>query len=198
MKKLTERQKQAISTELKITQVAMELFITNGYYSVKVQDICTAAEVSVGAFYHYFKSKSEIFNKGYMRVDAMLQEKVEAISSFDSTKDEILFILGEAGALLQELSWNFVAQAYKHLMFEHPKYTLQADRFVFLQLEKAIEAGIKKNELIASVNPSELTITLLRVSRGVIFDWCLHEGTYDLREKTKSDVYLILTNYLTV
>ncbi len=196
MKKLTGRQKQAIATKLKITQVAMELFKTQGYYSVKVQDICNAAEVSVGAFYHYFKSKDEIFNNGYMQVDILLQERVEAIDSFINTKDEILVILGEAGALLQELSWNFVAQAYKQLMSEQTKYTLQSDRFVFQRIQKAIEVGIEKNELVASITPSELTITLLRISRGVIFDWCLHEGNYDLREKTMSDVNLILTNYL--
>lgn len=196
MKKLTQRQKQAISTKLKITEVAMDLFRTHGYCSVKIQDICKTADVSVGAFYHYFKSKDEIFNTGYMQVDILLEERVEAKGNFLNSEEEILLTLGEAGALLQELNWNFVTQAYKQLLTEQTKYTLRSDRFLFERIQKAIESGIEKNELISSIVPIELTSTLLRVSRGAIFDWCLHQGNYNLKEKIQYDVALILSNYL--
>jgi Transcriptional regulator len=46
----------------KLLEVALQLFIKNGYSDVSTRDIAQAAGVSKGAFYHYFASKDECFN----------------------------------------------------------------------------------------------------------------------------------------
>lgn len=45
----------------RILSVALRLFATNGLAGTKVADIATAAEMSHGLLYHYYRSKEEIF-----------------------------------------------------------------------------------------------------------------------------------------
>lgn len=59
-KPLTKRQLQAQASREKIFSTAQMLFAENGYNNVSVADICKEAGVSVGLFYNYFKSKSDI------------------------------------------------------------------------------------------------------------------------------------------
>lgn len=59
-KKPTKRQLQAQASREKIFTAAQELFSEKGYTNVSVADICKKAGVSVGLFYNYFKSKSDI------------------------------------------------------------------------------------------------------------------------------------------
>jgi AcrR family transcriptional regulator len=48
-------------TRKKILDSAIRLFAEKGYETTGVAEICTAAEVSKGAFYHHFPSKQAIF-----------------------------------------------------------------------------------------------------------------------------------------
>lgn len=59
-KPLTKRQLQAKASREKIFKTAQLLFSEKGYNNVSVADICKEAGVSVGLFYNYFKSKSDI------------------------------------------------------------------------------------------------------------------------------------------
>ena len=65
MKETTSRKQQAMETRIKILEIALDLFKEKGMNAVKITDICQAAGVSVGAFYHHFPSKESIIERGY-------------------------------------------------------------------------------------------------------------------------------------
>jgi AcrR family transcriptional regulator len=48
-------------TRGRIAQAALRLFGEKGYDATGVAEICTAAEVSKGAFYHHFPTKQQLF-----------------------------------------------------------------------------------------------------------------------------------------
>jgi TetR/AcrR family transcriptional repressor of nem operon len=50
----------AISTKQKLIETALELLWTHSYGSVSVDDICKAADVKKGSFYHFFPSKAHL------------------------------------------------------------------------------------------------------------------------------------------
>ncbi len=54
-------QKRSIETRNIIFSVALDLFSRTGYDSTSVAEICQAAGVSKGAFYHHFPSKQAVF-----------------------------------------------------------------------------------------------------------------------------------------
>ena len=194
MKKLTLRQRQGIETKLKITRVATELFKTQGFNNVTVRDICESASISVGTFYHHFVSKDEIVNTAHYQIDMLWEER---ISSYESrnTREDILYMFEEAGALLEELGWDLAAQNYKQLITAKTKYAIQKDRPISGQLDRIIRTGMDRDDFLPGTDPEELTETLLRSSRGVLFDWCLNEGSYNLKEAIRHDLSLILTNF---
>lgn len=196
MKKLTSRQKQAIATKLRITQIATELFKLNGFDSVKIQDICQAAEISTGAFYHHFKSKSEIINTAYEQVDILVMDKLET-KSFCSNLDKLLFLLGEGANMMDELGWVFVSEIYKNLLSIDRKYSTKPDRYMALEVKSIVEDSIKSGELDNSISSLDLTMIIMRISRGTIFDWCLHEGSYNLKSTMEFELKLVLSNFKT-
>lgn len=48
-------------TRARLEQVALDLFSRNGYEATGVAEICAAAGMSKGAFYHHFPSKQAVF-----------------------------------------------------------------------------------------------------------------------------------------
>jgi AcrR family transcriptional regulator len=66
-KKLTSRQLQAEQTKKLIFEKALELFKVKDYEDVTIVEICRDAQVSVGSFYKYYKSKATPHNGGICR-----------------------------------------------------------------------------------------------------------------------------------
>lgn len=194
MEKLTHRQRQAIATKIRITQVATELFKLKGFESVKIQDICQAAEISTGAFYHHFKSKMEIINTAYEQVDILVMDRFKA-RNFSSNLEKLLFLLCEGAKMMEELGWVFVGEIYKNLLSIEGKYSTKPDRHIALKVKSIVEDSLKSGELDNSISPTNLTMIIMRISRGAIFDWCLYQGSYDLKSRMEFDLNLILYNF---
>lgn len=47
-------------TKTKILRVATDVIRTKGFTATRVEDICAAAEITKGAFFHHFKSKEDM------------------------------------------------------------------------------------------------------------------------------------------
>ena len=75
-------QQRAQETRGKILQSAKERFALEGYDATGVAEICQAAGVSKGAFYHHFPSKQEVF--------------VELLEDWLEDMDKQLSLLGKA------------------------------------------------------------------------------------------------------
>lgn len=194
VKKLTKRQKQAIDTKLKILKISFELFKEKGFEAVKVKEICEASDISVGAFYHHFESKDKIIDTGYKQIDSLVIEKYQLVN-YDNYKDKIQALLGDSGDLLEELGWQFIAEVYKNLISVNNKYSFSVDRYIYKEILLATEMAIKNGELNEAVSPSDLSNTLLRLSRGAIFDWCLNKGSYNLKDRIHMDLDLVFNMY---
>ncbi|MBP3371241.1 MAG: TetR/AcrR family transcriptional regulator, partial [Clostridia bacterium] len=73
---VTRKQQAALSRE-KLLDAARELIIENGYNNISIVDITRACNMSVGNFYHYFKSKEELITvlerEGYDQDVVILQ-----------------------------------------------------------------------------------------------------------------------------
>src|SRR5215471_9305371 len=54
------RRRQAVSAKDKILRAALSRIRTNGYAATTVDDLCAAAGVTKGAFFHHFESKEDL------------------------------------------------------------------------------------------------------------------------------------------
>ena len=66
-----------------ILNVALELFLINGYDGTSIRMILERVGGEVGMFYHYFQSKQEVFNKAF---EVFMKRQGEQLSSLMSEK----------------------------------------------------------------------------------------------------------------
>ena len=87
-------QQRSEETRTKILESAVKLFSTRGFGAASVDEICTEAGISKGAFYHHFESKQALF---LALLDGWLQAIDRAIeASKDKTAPETFTQLTEA------------------------------------------------------------------------------------------------------
>ena len=60
------------STKKELQDKAFELFENRGYDNVTIDEICTELGLTKGAFYYYFKSKSDLLLKSYRNTEGDL------------------------------------------------------------------------------------------------------------------------------
>lgn len=189
---LTSRQKQSLTTKLKIFSCATSLFTQMSYEKVKISDICKAADVSIGAFYHHFPTKESILNEGYHEFDEELKKSwSEYIPS--SQTDGICFLIKCQLEAISVNGYIYATQFFKNQLSNELKYILDKDRYFYITLYQTIERAVSVNEL--NGGPSEIADHILRTSRGTIYDWCLHSGSYDLISRGINDIKMILYCY---
>ena len=192
MKPQTNRQRQAIATKHKIFSCAVSLFAEKSYENVTVQDICDKAEVSVGAFYHHFKSKENILDEGYRLFD---QQSEEAWKNGhpDSPLEAIHFLISGQARSMEDMGAMAALQYFKHQLSSKEKYILNKDRFFYQTIYHAVLEETFAGTLLG--DPAAITEDILGITRGMIYDWCLHEGGYALSERTNHTLDMILSYY---
>ena len=193
MKELTSRQQQAIATKMRIAEKAMELFKVSGFEGVKIQEICQAAEVSVGAFYHYFESKENIIENAYIEVDKIVAERVDEMH-YDSAYEKILKIFEEASLFVEHLGHVFMADLYRFMLASPSKYTLSRERYPYIVLRQIFEKGVENGEFI-NADSIRFTDMCMRIGRGEVLDWCLNEGSYPLAEEAVKAAIFYINSY---
>lgn len=193
MNKMTSRKQQAFETKLRITSCALELYKEKSSTEIKVSDICDAANVSIGAFYHHFNSKDDIISTAYASLDALIVDAVDE-KHYDSDFDKILAVYEETGRIVGAYGYNFVAQAYKTMLDNHDGATFSKERTTYLLIAESIQNLMDKDELNSSFTSLEIADYLMRIGRGLLFDWCLQLGSYDITAVMKDEVTFALRN----
>lgn len=86
-------QQRSIETRRRIMSAAIALFATQGYNVSGVAEICSAAGVSKGAFYHHFPSKQALFVAVLEEWLADLDAEIERIRGVSGSVTESLLAM---------------------------------------------------------------------------------------------------------
>jgi hypothetical protein len=176
--KLTNRQVQALTTKNKIYNIAVEMMEKNGYENIKIEDICKKAEVSVGSFYNYFESKSDILNEIFKRADNYFEfEVIENLKSTNSL-DKIVEFFTYYAKYNEIVGIDAMKQLYKF----NNKLFITEGRYMQNSLEDIISKGQSMVEISKNMSVDEISKYLFIAARGIAYDWCLHDGNYDIKE----------------
>jgi AcrR family transcriptional regulator len=196
MKKMNNREQRAIAKKWHISETAMSLFKERGYNSVKVKEICKAADVSLGTFYHYFSSKDSIIDETYQIIDERVFDGLEN-KEFNTPYDKLIGILEQSACVMQEeLGYILMVGSYYQIISSKPDYSYSHTRKLYMTLVETIEEGIKSGCFKEDTDAKEIAETCLRVGRGDIVDWCLQGGSYKLCELIVKDLRRMLYSIL--
>lgn len=182
-KKKTSRQLQAERTSKKLLEVSYQLMIKYGYDKMTIQMICREAGVSTGAFYHYMKGKSDIIVKGYAQCDAYFEQEVTPLFEGKAGLEYILEYIGYQFQYAVNMGAELMIMVYRAQLTDGTEFFLSPERGLVKGLIKQVEAAQSVKALPSTQSASEIARQLLALSRGLIYDWCLHKGAYPLKEK---------------
>ena len=176
--KLNNRQLQALKTKDKIYKSAIDLMDKKGYENIKIQDICKRAGVSIGSFYNCFKSKNDILIEIYKRADEYFLKEVAGNIVKVNAIDEII----EYFDYYAKYNVQVGIDTMKLLYNSNNKLFTTKGRYMQNLLNIIIERGQEKNELSNEISSESMTEYLFIAARGVIYNWCLYDGKFDLLE----------------
>lgn len=179
MQKHTSRQLQAQKTKRKIYNAAVDLFNKHGFDNTTIEDISRKAGVSVGAFYHYYPSKSDIYHELFKKLDESYETTVEPTLTEEDFYDNVILYFKHYAAYNSARGTDAVRQLFNTLNV----LFIDKERYMFTLLTKIIKRGEEKNQLTKEMTVEEIEEFLLVVARGVVYDWLIHEGDYNLEEK---------------
>lgn len=175
-RKLTKRQEKAIETKRTIYRVALELIKEKNFESISIEEISKKASVSVGTFYYYFGSKEEIYLCLFQEIDKRFALDIQAYEKKESTKDQLLHFFVKLATHTSELGLHINKQLYHG---NNRLFTLK-NSFTWTKLQEIISQGQDRKELMTDLKEEEILEYLIIISRGIIFDWCIHNGQYSL------------------
>lgn len=169
-----ELEKLKVKRKENIITAGLKIFCEKGYEGATVDDIVKKAECSHGLFYHYFKSKKEIFNAVIENAQKHSDKTVENILSLEISATEKLRKI--ISFLFDDLSKNELKSYYFYFFFslrfligisgvkpEPPKNR----KPLFLLFETVIKEGMEKGEFKNDYPLHEYAKVLHSIMQGV-------------------------------
>lgn len=190
MEQLTLRQKQSLETEMKIVKTALKLIKDKGYENTSIREICSAAGISTGAFYHHFKSKEDLIAIAFSTYDKYLVDVLDTCTESDSFEMLRFVLLNQTEFLVRE-GGNLATELYRALLASSTKYAVNKERLYYRTVWYYVDKCLHEKKLITSLSADYLAEFLIRIIRGDIIDWCLHEYSYDLIDYARKDLEIV-------
>lgn len=196
-KQPTLRQLQADATRKKIYDVAVKLMEDKGFQKTTIEEIASKAGVSVGTFYHYFKSKEAVFFDLFKKADEYFEHTVapvleKAAAAGLPASGQVVLFFKHYGNYNVSRGFANISQLYntKNQLFT------KKGRYMQQLLKRIIVKGQASGQLTKAMKAEEILDFLFIANRGVVYDWCINGGSYDLAAKSESYTQ-ILTKVLT-
>lgn len=180
---MNKRTLQGMETKKRLIECARKLFREKGYDCVTVDDIIREANSSKGGFYTHFKTKDELLINMLPLVDDAYKAFLDTgIKPKNSIEKISLFIQYAFKIIEEEIGLAFISAIYSsHIKdFTKDRFLIAPDRAYNQLLKKFIEEGQEKKEIKKDLTPEHAAAILTSCIRGVIYDWCLYKGEFDL------------------
>lgn len=172
------------NTKSRIVEAAWALFYEVGYDATTVEDIVTRSQTSKGSFYHYFESKDALLGSLAYLFDAKYEELAGSVGENENAFDILLRLNRELFDMIEKridvalLSRLLSAQ----LMAKGEKSLLDRDRLYYKLLRRTVLQGQERGELTEERSAGDIVKLYAMTERALLYDWCLSNGEYSLRE----------------
>lgn len=185
-------------TQKALYDAASTLMHDYGYDYLTVQNICKLAGVTTGAFYHHFHSKDDILclflNKGY---EAFIENRNVCLPEDPLARLTELCVLyaahNESNGV--EFVSNYYSTKNKSLntigLSPEDMYVSSNYRARYDSLMAAREAG----QIPVDTDCVSLNEDICSLTKGIIFDWCLSNGGFDLTSRIRRMVDRFMSTY---
>ena len=170
--------KKAQKTRDHVLDISLELMKQQGYQNITVRDICSSADISVGTFYTYFPSKTDLFLDIYKKADDYFSSTVAVKVSGNDAKERIKDFFRYYARLNEDTGIDLI-----RVLYNPENSWFSKKRPMQRLLSDIIAAGMARSELKTDLSESEMVDYLFTIARGCCYDWCIREGKTDLEDQ---------------
>ncbi len=176
------RREQAELTRQNLVESALRLVAKKGYDRVTVDDICQEAGVTKGAFYGHFKNKHQVIIERYLRADDHYKEVFPEIMKEETYIAKAMAFSRAALTYIADQGVMLIKVAYSSEIRPSLKVSpIGSDkRPLFHFAHYLIQEAQKAGEVRTDIDAADIARLLIRSIRGIVYDWCLQDGSFDL------------------
>ena len=184
------------NTRGKIITAAWDLFYEQGYEDTTIEEIIEKSGTSKGSFYHYFEGKdallgslSYIFDEEYERLQTEMEEDMNNF-------DKLLYLNSKLFEMIEDrIDIDLLTRLYStQLITKGEKHLLDNKRVYYKLLRKIVTDGQKKGELVEGMTVNEIVKLYAMCERSLLYDWCLCNGDYSLKNYAKTVMPVFLNS----
>lgn len=183
--KFSKRKLQGMETKRRLMNCAIALFREKGYHNVTVDEIIEKADSSKGGFYTHFSSKEELLYNLVSMLDEVYMEFVDQDLNGKSSTEKILsFIQFVFKTIEEQIGLEFITVIYASQIKDltSQRFAVTPQRKFYQILEQFINEGKEENEIRNSLPVGHVVRVITTGIRGVVYDWCLNNGEFDIVE----------------
>lgn len=168
-------------TRERIIDSSISLINEEGFHNITLNDICRAADVAPGTFYHYFESTNDILKEVLRTEGEDLLKKYETIKLKPAL--ELRQLLNFQLGYFEKKGKEVVAEIYKMELQTETGFS-NIDKLLPLQrlLKKIIKEGQISGEFSDRNSPENDTITLMSLIAYYSFRWIISKDGRTLKE----------------
>ena len=194
--KMTKRKEQALRTRQRILDSALALFRKQDFEKTTISQICRQAGVSTGNFYHYFKDKEDILFLDYYTFDEYIEQEF-VHREFHSAIEAIRELIRCEVTRANRYGVNILAQLLRIQLRRDGRFTFNEDptRPLHIRLRELVVKAQNEGSLHPSHDPDDITQAILRMSRGIGYDWSVRSGPYSIEVQVLSDLDVLLCGF---
>ncbi len=184
-KRTTRRDLESKAKRELIYEKAFELFKQYGYENTTIAEICRATGMSVGSLYHFYPSKESILLQVGTTLGNIHIPIDESEDNLRAPYEPVLNYLLDYSLKFEELGVNLTSQIYR--IFDRAYLNVEKGVMqplsAYTNLASFIGAAQEYGTFDRSMSALEVVSYFITISRGLVYEWCLWNGTYSLRDK---------------
>jgi len=181
-RKLTSRNLHAMETKERIFKVASQLILKKGFDNATLEEISKKAGISKGLFYHYFKNKTDLIIESYSLIDSEFEQELKDLEPGTAPQDKILLTVNTMARHAKQRGLDAVRQIYKGQLDAATASFISKKRPFYRTIRESVADLQDQGVMSTEISPDEYADCLMACARGVLYDWCLHKGRYDIEK----------------
>ena len=187
--------KREISSEAKkelILNKSLELFRQYSFEKITIADICSECNINVGTLYHHFGSKLGILQaiSNNLSRESALEHDPKLVEQPIETIRRFLLDYSERWETLGIDLTTHIFQNFQQIYVDPQTYTLKESRSIS-SLGAYIRASQEAGYFDSKADAEKTADLIMLIGRGVVYDWCMQKGSFNLSEKALEVMKLV-------
>ena len=183
--KYTSRELKSEATKKKLFVTAIDLISKKGYENVSINEICHTADLTKGAFYHYFNAKEDLLIQLFKDVDDYYITEVHPRLAGKPPAEQLTIFMVEFAYCGYGVGVDIIHNLFRSQTEALNHFMNDTSRPFFRILLEIVTAGRDDGTFTTTLLPYEIATYCNSFIWGLLHNWTMEHGSYDIQTKMR-------------